>query len=186
MRLGDLIARLESLDPSLVFYHGFKFPHFYHYYAKSVAFVPIGMVTVRSMLESCKQILGKDLKYKDKQRWIHINEDCFCWLAELDNQGDPIYDSWIDQQLQLLDLMKLISEAASIIEPLNEWTRRFKKYDAAGIQITDEAIVLTSKAPDLAVNAKFRVHWSQFKSMDPWLRQYYKIRLSETALLKGK
>lgn len=94
MNLGELIAMLSDLDPSIRLREGFTYPDSYRGNYCDVAFEPAENVTIGEMLEHAKSAVGKTFQgYKGGDYVMDV--DSVCHIAEygrcsLDGEDDVL------------------------------------------------------------------------------------------------
>ncbi len=89
LTLGELIAVLETADPTTVLPIGFDTPHSYRGYYEQLAFEPATGVTVGQMLGHARDALGATFEgYKGGL--FTMREDTDCWVASWGACGEEL------------------------------------------------------------------------------------------------
>lgn len=96
--LAELIARLETADPTQVVKHGFHNPQSYRGFYEDLAFEPATDITVGEMLDAARSALGETFEgYKGGYFTMRQHTDC--WLAEYGCLGETIGALLLDLML---------------------------------------------------------------------------------------
>ena len=89
MTLGELIAQLESVEPTRCLRLGFHRPHSYRGYYDELAFEPCADISVGEMLAAARSALGSTYQgYKGGD--FTMGEYTEVWLAERGDCGETI------------------------------------------------------------------------------------------------
>ena len=145
MTLGELIKRLESLDPTMVFAEGFSSVHSDCFDDRDVSFTPANNVTVASMLANAQAAMGATLN-----RWrggkLVVNCDTEVYLGAYGIRGEPFPLTFFDvTQIRDEELCEIIREI---------WWMARRYADGRNTVVTSTLNDMVRKALQLGISLK--------------------------------